>query len=197
MSDPGRRTAIKLMAIGLAFGAGLLIISETLGQEDKKKNPLAERAKTDRRADAAAAKSSPIPSGAAVHMVTVEPATSFDFRYESAAGVPRVIRLERAALESKGASPSEVLAFRAGVSPREKPTTGGFYTSPDSIPMSAEATTIIEGGVSGDSIICRSYGSFAGLKVVLTIYRENPDGSIERILREEIKDANEHKFKIP
>jgi hypothetical protein len=64
-------------------------------------------------------------------------------------------------------------------------------------PMSAEATLLIEGGVSGDAIICRSFGSFAGLKVTLTIYRENPDGSIERILTEDIQDADEHTFRIP
>jgi hypothetical protein len=131
------------------------------------------------------------------HTVRVEPATSFDFRYASSAGDPRVIHLERGALESLDGSTPQVTAFRTVVSPGEKPTSGGFFTSPDSIPLSAEAIILIEGGVSGDSIICRSFGSFAGLKVTLTIFRENSDGSIARILQEEIQDADEHTFAIP
>jgi hypothetical protein len=131
------------------------------------------------------------------HIVTVQPATSFEYRYESSTGTARVIHLERGALESRGAQPTEVLAFRAGVSPGENPTRGGFFTSPDSVNLTAESHILIEGGVSGDSIICRSYGSFAGLKVTLAIYRENPDGSIERILQEDIQDADEHTFAIP
>jgi hypothetical protein len=90
-----------------------------------------------------------------------------------------------------------VLSFRAGASPGERPTRGGFFTSPDSIPLAAQAIVLIEGGVSGDSIVCRSFGSFAGLKVTLTISRENPDGSVGRILQEEIQDADEHTFLIP
>lgn len=161
------------------------------------KNPLAEPTQTDRRADAASARAHALPPGTAAHIVTLEPATGFEFRYQSTAGDARVLRLERGALESKSGSPAEVLAFRAGVSPREKPIRCGFYTSPDSIPLSAVAMILIDKGVSGDSIICRSYGSYAGLKVTLTIYRENEDGSIQRILKEDIQDADEHTFKIP
>jgi hypothetical protein len=131
------------------------------------------------------------------HIVTVQPATSFDYRYESAAGEARVIHLERGALESKDGSPQSALSFRAVVSPGEKPTSGGFYTSPDSIPWSAEVMILIEGGASGDSIICRSLGSFDGLKVTFTVYRENQDGSIGQILRKEIRDADKHRFLIP
>jgi hypothetical protein len=108
-----------------------------------------------------------------------------------------VIHLERGALESPSGNSAEILSFRAGVSPGDTPTRGGFYTSPDSVNLRAEAHILIEGGVSGDYVICRSFGSFDGLKVTLTIYRENPDGSIEQILREAIQDADEHKFPIP
>lgn len=195
MSEVNRRDVLKKTARGLAVGAGVLIAGEAPGQ-DVKQNPLAERTKTDKRADAAGTKSR-VPGRSAVHIVKVQPATGFEFRYQSSAGEVRVIRLERGALESKDATPSAVLAFRAGVSPREKPTRCGFFTSPDSIPMSAEATVIIDGGVSGDSIVCRSYGSVAGLQVALTIYRENDDGSIQQILKEDIHDADEHTFRIP
>jgi hypothetical protein len=136
-------------------------------------------------------------TGMARHIVTVQPATGFEYRYESSSGTARVIHLERGALESQDGQPAEVLAFRAGVSPGDNPTRGGFFTSPDSVDLRAEAYIRIEGGVSGDSIICRSLGSFSGLTVTLAIYRENQDGSVERILQEDIEDANEHKFAIP
>ena len=160
-------------------------------------NPLSKPTQTKRRANPASAKARALPRGMVRHIVTVKPATSFEYRYESSAGNARVIHLERGALESRGGSPQRVLSFRAGVSPGEKPTRGGFFTSPDSILLSAEATILIERGISGDSIVCRSFGSFDGLKVTLTIFRENADGSIGLILQEDIQDANEHKFLIP
>ncbi len=138
-----------------------------------------------------------LPAGMVRHILTVQPATSFEYRYESSAGGVRVIHLERGALESRGGQPKEVLAFRAGVSPGEAPTRGGFFTSPDSIDLIAQAHLLIEGGVSGDSLICRSFGSWDGLRVVLAVYRENSDGSIEQIVRESIQDADEHTFRIP
>jgi hypothetical protein len=92
---------------------------------------------------------------------------------------------------------SKVVVFRAGVSPAESPTQGGFFTSPDSINLRAESHILIEAGVSGDFVICRSFGSVAGLKVTLAIYRENQDGSIEQILQEHIQDADEHRFQLP
>ena len=139
-------------------------------------------------------------AGMVRHILTVQPATSFEYRYESSGGDRRVIHLERGALESRGTQPKEVMAFRAGVSgliEGDPPTRGGFFTSPDSIDLIEEAHLLIEGGVPGDSLICRSYGSWEGLRVTLTIYRENSDGSIERILQEAIQDADEHTYQIP
>ena len=160
-------------------------------------DPLFEPTPTERRADQASAGARTVPGGMVEHSLKLQPATGFEFRYESSAGAARVIHLERGALESNTASPSEVLSFRATVSPAENPTRVGFFTSPDSIPMSAEAIILIEGGISGDSIICRSFGSFDGLRVNLRIFRTNEDGSISRILQEDIQDANEHRFPIP
>lgn len=130
-------------------------------------------------------------------IIKVQPATSFDYRFVSSGGDARIFHLERGALEPIGGSAQTVLSFRAGAYPGEAPTQGGFFTSPDSIPMTAEAHIVVEEGASGDSIICRSYGSWEGLSVTLTIYREEPDGSIRRILLEEIHDADEHTFVIP
>ena len=164
-------------------------------KSSKPNNPLSEPTPTEGRANPAYADT--LPKGTAKHIVTVQPATGFEYRYKSSTGMERVIHLERGALEARGGSPEAVLAFRAGVSPIEKPTRGGFFTSPDSIPLRAEAFILIEEGVPGDSIICRSSGSFDGLKVTLEIFRQNSDGSIERILQEEIQDADEHTFLIP
>ncbi len=158
-------------------------------------NPLTKQTPTKRRADPALAT---LPPGMVRHILAVQPATGFEYRYVSSAGAARVIHLERGALELRGGGePAAVAAFRAGVFPGENPTRGGFFTSPDSIPLSAEATLLIEGGVSGDSIICRSLGSFDGLKVTLRIFREDEGGGISRILQEDIEDANEHTFPIP
>ena len=161
----------------------------------ERNNPLAKQTPTKRRADPALAS---LPRGMVRHILTVQPATSFQYRYESSAGGARVIHLERGALEMRGGSePAPVESFRAGVFPGERPTRGGFFTSPDSLPLSAEATILIDGGVSGDSIICRSLGSFDGLKVTLRIFREDEGGGISRILQEDIEDADEHTFPIP
>jgi hypothetical protein len=131
------------------------------------------------------------------HILALQPATVFEYRYKSSAGEARVIHLERGALEFGEEAPQTVLSFRATVFPGEKPTSGGFFTSPDSLNLTAQATVLIEGGISGDSITCRSFGSFDGLKVTLQIFRENEDGSVGRILQEEIRDAEEHTFTIP
>jgi hypothetical protein len=90
-----------------------------------------------------------------------------------------------------------VIAFRAGVYPGEDPKQGGFYTSPDSVALTAWATILIEGAISGDSLICRSLGSWQGLKVTVKLYRENSDGSISLILTKDVQDADEHNFPIP
>jgi len=137
------------------------------------------------------------PAGMVKHIVTVQPATGFEYHYYSSTGVARVIHLGQGALEAHLEDETEVLAFRAGVSPIEKPMRGGFFTSPDSVKLRAEAHIFIESGDSGDSIVCRSFGSWNGLKVTLTIYRENSDGSVGQILQEDIQDADEHTFPIP
>lgn len=136
-------------------------------------------------------------TGTVKHIVTVQPATGFEYRYQSSTGSVRVIHLERGALESRGGGATEVLSFRAGVSPIDNPTRGGFFTSPDSIPMIAEAHILIDGGVASDLLICRSFGSWNGLQVTLKVFRENEDGSTSQILQEQIQNADEHTFLIP
>jgi hypothetical protein len=168
----------------------------TNGPGSKHENPLFRPTQTRSRRDSPAA-SRRLPRGTARHILRVEPATSFEYRYESPRGNARIIHLERGALESLAGAPQAVRSFRITVSPAASPTRAGIFTSPDSIALTAEAIVLIEGGASGDSIICRSFGSFDGLKVTLTIFSENDDGSISRILREEIEDANEHRFLIP
>ena len=137
------------------------------------------------------------PKGAVRHIFTVEPATGFQFRFRSPAGDARRLHLEREALENNSSRQAEVIAFRAGAYPGEDPTEGGFFTSPDSIPLIASATILIGGAISGDSLICRSFGSWNGLHVTFKLYRENPDGSIGFILTGNLKDADEHTFAIP
>lgn len=138
----------------------------------------------------------PLKVGAVRHVLTLKPATGFEYHYESASGSPRVLHLERGAVEAGGLQAAEVLSFRAGVSPSDAPTRGGFYTSPDSVALQAEAHIVIDGGVSGDSLICRSFGSWNGLHVRLQVFRWNPDDSLSLILQEDIQDANEHTFRI-
>src|SRR4051812_26629098 len=121
------------------------IKKSTKSRISERDNPLSKQTPTKRRADPALAT---LPPGMVRHILTVQPATSFQYRYESSAGDARVIYLERGALELRGGEPATVESFRVGVSPGEKPTSGGFFTSPDSIPLSAEATILIEGGVS-------------------------------------------------
>jgi hypothetical protein len=130
------------------------------------------------------------------HILRLEPATAFEYRYESPKGIARIIYLERGALESGTGAAQPVTSFRTTVSPAAEPTRGGFFTSPDSIPLIAEAIILIEKGASGDSIVCRSFGSFDGLRVTLTIFRDS-GGGISRILSEDIQDANENRFSIP
>lgn len=137
----------------------------------------------------------PPTAGLVEHVVRIEPATGFEYRFFSPAGDARIIHLERGAVEF--GQPTEVGAFRAGVSPIEKPTRGGFFTSPDYIDIKAEAIIWIEGGASGDSIVCISHGSFFDVEVTLSLFRTNPDGSTSRVLQETIKDDEEHSFKIP
>lgn len=161
-------------------------------KSSKPNNPLSEPTPTEGRANLAYGD---LPKGTAKHIVKVQPATGFEYRYTSSTGMERVIHLERGALEPIGGSPEEVFAFRATVSPIGKPTRGGFFTTPDSIPLRAEAFILIEEGVPGDSIICRSLGSFAGLRVTLEIFRQDSTGT-QRILKEEIQDADEHTFLI-
>jgi len=163
----------------------------------KQDNKLSQRMLTNRWIKSAFAKTRTLLPGMVRHMVMVQPATSFDFRYESSGGNARVIHLERGALELEGGNPPAVTSFRAVVYPGDNPTQGAFYTSPNFIPMIAQAHILIENGIPGDSIICRSYGSSDGLKVTLSIYRETSSGSIGQILKQEIQDADEHKFLIP
>ncbi len=133
-------------------------------------------------------------SDSVAHILTVYPATAFEYRFQSSAGSNRVFHLERGALESSGIDSVEVSSFRAGVSPIENPTRGGFFTSPDSILLTAHAHITIDGSVSGDSIVCRSLGSWDGLKITLKIFRENPDRGIGLVLQEDIQDSDEHTF---
>jgi hypothetical protein len=137
------------------------------------------------------------PAGLIAYSLQLTPATGFRFHFESNGGDRRVFYFERGALEADiGESPA-VYAFRAGGFPGDKPTRGGFFTSPDSINMHAVAHILLEGGASGDSFVCLSYGSWAGLEVKLTLSRFDPDGGSELILQETIRDADEHSFKIP
>ena len=132
-----------------------------------------------------------IPPGTAVHLVEIDPATHFDFRYQSREGVERVIHLQLASLTAHSEELHQMEQFHASVHPQGKPTLCTFFTLPESIAMSARAIILIEGGIPGDSIICHSHGSFAGLKVDVRIIRSGED-----ILREEIQDTYEHKFRI-
>ena len=62
-------------------------------------------------------------TGMVRHIVTVQPATGFEYRYESSSGTARVIHLERGAHESRGGQPAELLAFGLGF-PQEKTRRG-------------------------------------------------------------------------
>jgi hypothetical protein len=68
--------------------------------------------------------------------------------------------------------------------PQEKPTLCTFYPLPASVATSARAVVFIEGGVPGDSIICHSHGTSAGLKVNVSIVRGG-------------KSSSGNKFKTP
>lgn len=203
MSEVTRRDAIRL-ATGAAMATGF---TQAVAREEPKKdapkkgkpaNPLSETPTLPKKGTRAAAGArSSTPKGWVRYILTVEPATGFQYRFQSSAGADRRLRLERGALESRSGRPAEVLAFRAGVYPGEDAKQGGFYTSPDSIPLAAEAHLLIEGAASGDFLVCRSLGSWDGLKVTLNLYREDPDGSISLILTQELKDADEHKFPTP
>jgi hypothetical protein len=204
MKKMNRRSAIRLVAAGATMAVGFAQVKakEEPKKDNSKKgkptNPLAETPTLPSKGTkAAAGRSSSVPKGWVRHILTVEPATGFQYRFESAAGAARRLRLERGALESGAGRPAEVLAFRAGVYPGDDAKQGGFYTSPDSVPLKAWATILIEGAISGDSLVCRSLGSWQGLKVTAKLYREAPDGGITLILTEELMDADEHKFPIP
>ena len=136
--------------------------------------------------------SHPIPPGTAVHYVAIDPATHFDFRYQSSEGTERVIYLQLTSLTAHSEELHEVEQFHASVDPPEKPTLCTVYTLPASSAMSARAIVVIEGGVPGDSIICHSHGSSAGLRVNVSIVRGG-----EVILREQIQDTYEYRFPIP
>jgi hypothetical protein len=159
-------------------------------------DPLVKRAQTKRKATPATARART--TSTVQHILTVNPATSFQYRFESSTGARRIIHLERGAVEPPGASTVPVASFRAGVYPGgPAPTQGGFYTSPDSVNLIAQAILHIEGIVAGDSLICRSLGSWNGLKVTVELFREYSDGSIGRILHEEIQDADAHTYTLP
>ena len=132
------------------------------------------------------------PAGTVVHFVSINPATHFDFRYQSREGVPRIIHLQLASLVAHPEQIHQVEQFHASVHPRDKPRLCTFYTLPESIKMSAQAIILIEGGIPGDTIICHSHGSFAGLKVNVRILRNQ-----ENILTKDIQDTHEYKFRIP
>jgi len=156
-------------------------------------NPLSEVPTELSAGSQASAAPRSAPKGWVRHIFTVEPATGFQYRFESSPGTARRLHLERGALENNSVNPAEVYAYRAGVYPGESPTQGGFYTSPDSIPLIAWGTILIEGAASGDVLICRSLGSWDGLKVTFKLYR---DGS-GLILSGDLADADEHTFTIP
>jgi hypothetical protein len=198
------RSAIWLVAVGAALAVGLIQVVATdepkndVPKKGKPANPLAQKPTLPAKGvQAAVGPRSAAPQGWVRHILTVEPATGFQYRFESAASAARRLRLERGALESDSGRPAEVLAFRAGVYPGDDAKQGGFFTSPDSVPLKAWATILIEGPTSGDFLVCRSLGSWQGLKVTVKLYRENPDGSIALILTQDLTDADEHKFPIP
>ena len=74
-----------------------------------------------------------------------------------------------------------------------------FYPVPRPIAFSAEVGLVIEGSVSGDSIVCQRVESYDGPepKVTLTVWRSHSDGTYGRVVCEEIHDTDEHRFLIP
>ena len=129
-------------------------------------------------------------------IISIQPATMFIFKFKSSAGVKRVFQLEYIGLESIGSPVPPFEFFRAGGDSAENTTEAGFVTSSESIPMAAQAHILVDGGLSGDSIVCRSLGSFEGLSVTLTIDRVEIAGSPTRLLKKEIHDDSEHTFLI-
>lgn len=198
-----RGSAICLTATWLALAVTFVRVEAADGpksgaqKREKPVNPLAETPTLPSKGTRADATSPPAtPKGWVRHFLVVEPATGFQYRFESKAGNRRGLRLERGALEKRtGGGQAEVLAFRAGAYDDTKQ--GGFFTSPDSIPLLAQAIILIEGATSGDFLVCRSFGSWQGLEVTVNLYREEPDGSGTLLLTETIKDADEHKFPLP
>jgi hypothetical protein len=139
-----------------------------------------------------------LPVGWVGYLIHVRPATSFDFHFESSTGAMRPLRLERGALETEvGDTSTAITSFRAVAYPEVAETQVGFYTSPDSVPMTAEADVSVYGSVSGDSFVCTSEGSWNGLVVTVTVFRVNSDGSITQIIQQNIQDANQHRYQIP
>lgn len=130
-------------------------------------------------------------------MLTLQPATSFVYRFESPTGGVRELRLERGALERHNQPSAVVDAFRAGAFPADAATYGGFYTSPDSIPLTAEAMFVIKDAMPGDVVIYRSLGSWDGLTVTIKLYRQDVNGALGLILQSVIQDGDEHTFAIP
>jgi hypothetical protein len=204
VSEVTRRDAIRLVAAGAALAVGLTAVKaedepkKDVPKKGKPMSPLSEKPTLPSKGTEPSSGHRPaVPGGWVRYILTVAPATSFDYRFESTAGVKRGLRLERGALESESGQSASVTAFRAGVYPAEDAKEGGFYTSPDSVTLTAWAIILTEGVISGDSLVCTSLGSWQGLEVTLKLYRENPDGSISLILTERISDANEHRFPIP
>jgi len=138
-----------------------------------------------------------VPNGFVGYILALQPATDFDFQSKSSAGALRVMSLERGALESTGATPTAIDAFRTEAYPPTAATDVGFFTSPDSVSMSAQAFVWVQGSVPGDTLVCTSLGSWNGLAVTFTLSRENADGSINQILKETINDAQRHAYPIP
>ena len=129
------------------------------------------------------------PAGTVVHFVSINPATHFDFRYQSREGVPRIIHLQLASLVAHPEQVHQVEQFHASVHPRDKPRLCTFYTLPESIKMSAQAIILIRVEFQGIPL-SDSHGSFAGLKVNVRILRNQ-----ENILTKDIQDTHEYNFR--
>ena len=125
--------------------------------------------------------------------VSVEPTTSFQYRFESATGCPRRMRLERGALEH---GPAEIEGFRASAYPVEDPVRGGFFISPDVVQMKAQALIEVQKIVSGDHFICQALGNANGDELTVKIHQDLPSGEIMLILEEIITDFGEHTYSV-
>ena len=128
-----------------------------MSDKQSEHDPSDGRMTTDRFADfVAAADAQATLSGATFHLVKVDPATNFKFRYQSREGDVRIIRLHLGGVSPElGSSPEDVVRFHVATDPIEKPTSCTIYAEPE-IPLSAFAGIVIEDSVFGDRFVCSS-----------------------------------------